>query len=1427
MIDIQSTTIMHISQDWSLSHYNTIGSRLSHHLITLNLQSQCTEPIPLTYNKFHRTNEQSNNNNQSLQQTQQLVVTQLLSPGKSNTRRLSSPAPKQLVIPPTQQSTNNIAQLNNNTNVIDTNKPHNTKQQLLHPPTYHAQHVVSHNSHNKPLLIIYDPKQDYTYQSQYTYNDSYNVYHSQTYDGLYIPLQPRLPHKQRHAIEARLQREQNKGIQYYHSGTQLLIAEPDGVSNQYYRSLTLNEYKLYASVGLVGDKHQARLYELYNESQLRSTVQFYSYYIGTGRHQLHYRLQLGSIQFTHHQLMTDEDYNTHKLIGLVNEYKRRRHVNIQQYYTNKIHTLRNMYRQLTTQLSDTKQIDNKLSLSKQLLNILNQLKSIRLSQCNDEYDTIQLLNQIESTYALITQYRRSMNGAAAGTDMKYQGTAVRLTWKQIIIDSQVDNNRFNELVRTELDESEHTYVLTSMIQQLTLSNTCDDTVIQSKWISIKATIDQEIQLRYRTKCRTVGQPIRLPRLQYNTPVTSVELCPVHEKQRRHAIQSTNIYAVLYINGIIVKQSPPAKLQFPLFRVELSQIVDVELYHSMKHITLKLYQQRILLDEYIGDIILPIDATTNTTQTYNFSGHKISHSLCSELNEQFISGTLYGTVQCISNDRTVLDITDTAINNAAPAQSIDTARPNSVLNIGAMGNRESDTTANIINDINHEYNEYKLREHNQQQLNQSFTINDYSSELQLNLTRYASVHARKHILLKRNKQRQHRSHKQHIELYDQFIDHTYYADDMKSSTQVDYESSSQHKLYHYVHESPLPQYIHHSHTLLHWMTILFNPSLYVSTILTNPLTRVLQSTLAHIPGGQQQLYIHIISVNHLHIRDSYHQQHNTSLYVQCTLGNQQCSTYVSSNLHGTSVYYNQLMVLPISAAIGQPSVELTVYDSLNNNGSIKPQSHAKHGQSNLLASSHIPLTAILTGKSMKAQLPLIVNDSIMGYIKPTATASATPSIWLHCSTDSTVNTTHTVDQSRHLSFTCHLTQYQTKLQQFVIQTHIYSQSCQSRYYCTLVNDIYHHPQPITSYITPLQPPVGYERAELFTRLVSMIPIRDNTNVMASHEPDTWLTCKQGVITRSLSQVEHAILLCNYYNYIDSQGKTRDTNFTYVVLGHDYIYGDAAYVLRMIYGIHNDTHTGFIGSKVQHSNNQLIQLILIDPCTGRQYNLFDTQSYIDNTSVCSLYGIHTIFNQHNVHLNIQSTHHPYLLSYTFTTYSHWRTLHDTQFPLQSQINTKANSLQPPVIYQELYDVTYYNTRLRSIERCIETYIEQQRYIAVKQNTKYNYRCTQQLKQLLIYHEQFKQAHMTQDVLNQHCSSVRIQYPSIYGTAYCMSDPCNNTILSSDLSINKLLQYVESLELCSIDSTSVTYSVACYINPYKVYDYASIWCYIAVIR
>jgi coiled-coil and C2 domain-containing protein 2A len=62
------------------------------------------------------------------------------------------------------------------------------------------------------------------------------------------------------------------------------------------------------------------------------------------------------------------------------------------------------------------------------------------------------------------------------------------------------------------------------------------------------------------------------------------------------------------------------------------------------------------------------------------------------------------------------------------------------------------------------------------------------------------------------------------------------------------------------------------------------------------------------------------------------------------------------------------------------------------------------------------------------------------------------------------------------------------------------------------------------------------------------------------PDLWCTSQEFLDLGAGDVEEHAILLCNYFNYIDRFEKRDDKFQSYVVLGIGYPEGRTAYVLR---------------------------------------------------------------------------------------------------------------------------------------------------------------------------------------------------------------------------------------------------------------------------
>jgi len=90
--------------------------------------------------------------------------------------------------------------------------------------------------------------------------------------------------------------------------------------------------------------------------------------------------------------------------------------------------------------------------------------------------------------------------------------------------------------------------------------------------------------------------------------------------------------------------------------------------------------------------------------------------------------------------------------------------------------------------------------------------------------------------------------------------------------------------------------------------------------------------------------------------------------------------------------------------------------------------------------------------------------------------------------------------------------------------------------------------IPRYLTPLVPPIDVIDENSYTkaaRYVSLIPTRNDTFYFKDL-PDLWATCQEFLDIQAGGHEEHAILLCNYFTYIDQQLKKDDIK-NYLLLG----------------------------------------------------------------------------------------------------------------------------------------------------------------------------------------------------------------------------------------------------------------------------------------
>lgn len=177
------------------------------------------------------------------------------------------------------------------------------------------------------------------------------------------------------------------------------------------------------------------------------------------------------------------------------------------------------------------------------------------------------------------------------------------------------------------------------------------------------------------------------------------------------------------------------------------------------------------------------------------------------------------------------------------------------------------------------------------------------------------------------------------------------------------------------------------------------------------------------------------------------------------------------------------------------------------------------------------------------------------------------------------------------------------------------------------------------------PYAIEKA---ARYVSLIPLVEDNQAFQGQLPDLWCTSQEFLDLGAGDVEEHAILLCNYFNYID-KSQNRVNIESYLALGLGYPEGKTAYVLR------RDKSTNFVE--------------LWNPLRGEAYN-FERQPVIEellgciplstgyklnkrmNDAICQLKSIGCIISHENVWANVQDFEDPALISFDISNSKLWK-------------------------------------------------------------------------------------------------------------------------------------------------------------------------------
>jgi hypothetical protein len=186
-----------------------------------------------------------------------------------------------------------------------------------------------------------------------------------------------------------------------------------------------------------------------------------------------------------------------------------------------------------------------------------------------------------------------------------------------------------------------------------------------------------------------------------------------------------------------------------------------------------------------------------------------------------------------------------------------------------------------------------------------------------------------------------------------------------------------------------------------------------------------------------------------------------------------------------------------------------------------------------------------------------------------------------------------------------------------------------------------PEKVFSLNDPLNP-LAIEKA---ARFVALIPFVDDSNAFDYEEvPDCWCYDDQFFSLGFGDYEEHAILLCNYFNYID-KAQNRDCT-SYLLLGKAQPEGYTTYVLRMSNTTPDiEIWNAKCGECYYFDKRYEISTFL---CFTISKNFRNKGA---GEAICPLKEIGCIVNHENVFINIQETSDPSLMEFNLKSRKEW--------------------------------------------------------------------------------------------------------------------------------------------------------------------------------
>ncbi|XP_076317683.1 coiled-coil and C2 domain-containing protein 2A-like isoform X2 [Tachypleus tridentatus] len=318
--------------------------------------------------------------------------------------------------------------------------------------------------------------------------------------------------------------------------------------------------------------------------------------------------------------------------------------------------------------------------------------------------------------------------------------------------------------------------------------------------------------------------------------------------------------------------------------------------------------------------------------------------------------------------------------------------------------------------------------------------------------------------------------------------------------------------------------------------------------------------------------------------------------------------------------------------------------------------------------------------------------------------------------------------------------------------------------------------IPRYLRPLKPPQELldlgtsdrEKCEILARFVSLIPTVSD-NVIFPGMCDIWNTCDQFIDMLTGDEEEHAILLCNFFLYLNKR--------VFLLLGSGIPEGHTAYVLTL------------------ESDREIWV-----------WNATQGQHFSVRESFSPLQRVGCLISPDNIWANVQKDDHPSRISFEISQARYWQPFFTHRFP-----NLGLNSVQPEVLVYTPTDPRFVRQLQVKIETCIKESIMRWRR---KYRTSWNRHCIQMLQKILPKLELNFNKTASIDSLEE--------LKDILGSFKVCGFPLSMPYTD----IENVVEAVFATGIHQIEDKDVEFALAVHIHPYPC-TVLAVWVYLAVLK